>query len=301
MGATKVGSLRQRDLIPVSTSDDPNLAHEVGAVPKQQGFTACRIGSDRDKQLVFLEELPIQVAWDMKEERLSDGTPHRWWRYEGKVNPDEVPVRARHHLIVVEHPYAIERIHNAPFKTGSRKSREDRPSLDGHCETAKELLTKIEGFGVDYWERGSMLTAGLSMPSTTFRPDGGKRRHQKGALYVLGVVQDFDDAVDILNSTARAHELIRITKNRTIRFWPGNLIQHLRLYDEVAELGPNLMLTSIRQALAGPHALGGRWRTRPVMDLVDRIYRNHLNTYNRKVRRQALQASSEPQPWDSES
>ena len=280
-----MGSLRQADLVGF-TQEDPYLAREVGAIPKQQCFTACRIGIGADRQFSFLDEVPVQVAWDIKEEKLLDGNVYRWWRYEGKVDPKKTRyVRPGDEFIVVEFPYAIERIHFAPFKIGCRKGNHERPSVQRRFESPEELLTTVENFDKDYWERSGLLTAGLSMPEMSFSPDGPKRRYQKKALYVLGICEDFDSTVQELNRTAKAQELLRVTSNRTIRFWPGKISKNLRLYEEVAELGPVLLLVSIRQALAGPHRAGERWRGRPVMDLVDRIYRNHLNTYNRRVRR----------------
>lgn len=284
-----MGSLRQRELLPSSVPDDTDSAHEVGAVPKQQSFTACRIGAGPDGDMIFLGEVEILVAWDVKEEQLQDGKLCRWWRYEGKVDPkrEGCDIRPGQDLIVAEHPYSIERIHNAAFKLGSRKGHDERPSLSRRCASAEALLKEVEALSVDYWERGSLLTAGLSNPEMSCRPDGAGRRYQKDSLYVLGICQDFDSTVQQLHDSSQARELLRLTAERRIRFWRSKVSRSLRLYDEVAEQGPTLLLVSIRQALAGPHRHGERWKYKPVMLLVDYIYRGHLNSYNRKVHRRS--------------
>jgi hypothetical protein len=281
-----MGSLLQLDLIP--QVDNPDDAHQIGAAPKQQSWSACRIGRGPDGSLTFLDELPIRVGWDVKEERLSTGQRHRWWRYEAKIDPKQPGcehVKAGHSFVVAEHPYGIERVHHATFKRGLHRGPEQRPDLDRRCTSGEELQRKVEELAADYWERGKLLTAGLSNPETTFRPDGG-RRNQQDALYVLGICDDFEHRIRELADSKESTQLLRLTANRTIRIWPGNVDQPLNLYDEVAEHGPALLLLSLRQALAGPRTEALKWKGEPVMKLADHIYRDHLNSYQHRVRRQ---------------
>jgi hypothetical protein len=283
-----MGSLRQLDLLHALVPDNPDDAHPIGAAPKQQSLTACRVGPAPDGTLVVDDEVPIRVAWDVKEERLSTGKNHRWWRYEAKVDPREIgieSVRSGNHFVMSEHPYGIERVHHAPFKRGLHRGPEDRPSLARRCVSAEELLRAVEALDSDYWEKGKVLTAGLSNPETTMRPDGSGRRYHQDALYVLGICDDVEQRVRELSESKEANELRRLTANRTIRIQPVTVNQSLRLYDEVAEQGPALLLLSIGQALAGPHEDWHKWQGQPVMRLADYIYRDHLNSYNRRVRR----------------
>jgi hypothetical protein len=281
-----MGSLLQVDVLPSSTTHEPDSAHEIGAVSKQQAITACRIGMGTDNELAFLDEVEIKVSWDVKEELLSDGTNWRWWRYEAKVDPrrEGSAVKPGQSLVIAEHPYAISRTHQSFFKVGSHKGREDRSSLAKRFASGEELMKNVEALRIDYWERGNWLTAGLSNPEMSFRPDGQGRRFDKDALYVLGICENFENSVENLITTSHARKLVRITRNRSIRFWHHNVTTPPRLYEEVAEQAESLLLISIRQALAGPHMNSESWKHKPVMDLVDHIYRDHLNACNRRVR-----------------
>jgi hypothetical protein len=280
-----MGSLLQTAVLPSSVPDDPDSAYEIGAVVKQQGSTACRVGLGINDELVFLKEVPIRVSWDIKEEFLSDGTSWRWWRYEAKVDPrgEGRGVRSGQSLVVAEYPYSISRIHQGLFKSGSHKGPE-RISLARRFSTGKELLKEVEGLRVDYWETGNLLTAGLSNPEMSFRPDRNARRYHKDALYVLGICENFAEVEKKLYATQYAQDLLRMTRNRKIIFTHGTVNPPPRLYQEVADQGEALLLVSIRQALAGPHTDPDRWTRKPIMKLVDRIYRDHLNACNRRVR-----------------
>jgi hypothetical protein len=175
-------------------------------------------------------------------------------------------------------------VHSALFKRGSHKGGDERVSLRRRCATAEELLERVEGLKYDYWEKGKALTAGCSRGQRTLRPDGDVRRFNKKALYVLGLSENgLARAVATLRESREAEELLRITRNRSIRFWPKSVGTPLRLYDEVAEQSETLLFTSLRQALGGGPRASSRWDGRSVMALADQIYRGHLNTHNRRV------------------
>lgn len=285
--ATHMGSTRQSALPACGELAPPDFSQEIGAAPRHLVATACQVvpSSGGVDDLVFGEEVPIRVLWDAKQERLSDGRGVRWWRLEAKVDQTRASgVRPRDYLVVAEHPYSIQRVHSALFKPASKKSREERPSFAHSCSSTEELLERIEALGVDYWERGSFLTAGLSNPNTLMRPGEASRQYQH-TQFVFGVCGDLEQCLQKLLACEQVQRLLRQTRERTLRFWPktAKLTETPRLYDEVAERGPEIMFLSIRQAMAGPTEPG--WSGRPVVALVDRIYRAHLNNLNRAVAR----------------
>ncbi len=150
-----------------------------------------------------------------------------------------------------------------------------------------DFVREIESLPFDYFEAGNYLTAGISYPDQPFLDSVQNR--SRDARLVFGVCEEPRHAENFVLGSMVVRELLRQTEENTIQFWmKGVDAGAIKLHDEVRENASFIMLCSIRQALAGPHdedttAFIGQ----PVTELIDHIYRNHLNNANRAEQAEA--------------
>jgi hypothetical protein len=234
--------------------------------------------------MCYLGEAPIYVAiaWRCLED--GRGQRRNWWRLEIKSDVKYKYIKAKHNLIVAEHPYGNGWTSQAPFKVGSKKGALERMDIPNEYFDSIDVLSSyIENMNNDYWETGNYLTAAISQPDLPFDP--AMRNVQQSGLFIFGLCENAKDAEELLIRDSRVRELIGATERGTIRFWSpdAQLASSPELLDEVKDEGWSLMLLSIREALAGPHCDSDQWIGRPVTEKVDQIYRGHLNRRNRKL------------------
>lgn len=138
------------------------------------------------------------------------------------------------------------------------------------------------------WEtRSGVLTAGLSRPKREGWEETRDARAQSFTL--MGACADFDKCLSFLEKSEKIRMLRSNTQQGTIAFGHADLAKtktgkRPKLYDGLVDAALLLLDVAIRQALAGDKD-PSRWSRRPVVDLVDEIYREHLNNANRREHR----------------
>ncbi len=278
------------DELPVEDGDFDRSV-EIGSSPVSSPITLMRV-APKDGEFCYLEEIPASLRFDRCDAEFSLGvdssTPYRhlWWRFVVKVEKKETRIRVNNEavdsLMLARWPYSSGWSCSRRFKNPSKKGQSvPDPRLTQRFATEKDFVLAVESLAFDYFETGNYFTAAISFPEEPFFEDAQNRNQNASILF--GVCNNPQQTeVDLLEHPTIL-KLLAQTEANTIRFWPdGVATDGLKLYDEVKDKGPFLMLCSIRQALAGPHnSVANEFIGRPVTDLVDRIYRNHLNNENR--------------------
>jgi RNA polymerase sigma factor (sigma-70 family) len=202
-------------------------------------------------------------------------------------------VQSGSRLVIAEHPYSNGWLHQAEFKPPNKKGSEGRPQpSESALASPLDLLRWVEGLPYDLWERGSLLTAGVSEPDMPHEHEGKLRNWKGRACLVLGTCHEYEACQEEVLGSPEVRRLIDDTRDNKIVFWkPGaKLPVRPRLHSEVIEDANALMGLAVRQALAGPHRDSEKWVGRAVTDKVRQIYCEHLNRLNRAVLRRAGRA-----------
>lgn len=262
----------------------PDDAHEVGAMPVRSGWTAMLVGRDDAGRLVYVEETPVEIAFQWRGVEYGGGRHHEWWRLEGKVARVYSPISAGAHFVVAEHPYGNGWHDHARFKPECRKGPGERPDpMQKEFNSTAELMEWVESLPYDFWESQAYLTAAISKPRPPAALGKAVRHYQKEALLVFGACPNFHACEQELLGGEVVEQLLKDTRANRIAFWKegAKLSTRPKLYDEVIDMAVSLMVLSIRQALAGPHRDSENWVGRPLTDRIGQVYREHLNRCNR--------------------
>lgn len=282
--------LGRRDL----SEDD---AHEVGAFDLHQEGSATYVGRAKDNQFMYLYEIPMSKTDEMRYLEHSEGISASWIRFEFKIELKHNRTNPGDHLVIAWHPYSRGFVHYVPFKRGLKKTLDERQKrrdnpLNKPFKTSSELVQSIEDLSYDFWETGSFLTAGLSIPAPPFKAGIEKRsRHQRmGAVLVGGICNDFEACTDEISKSVEVKQLLIDTATNGIKFWyrRAKIWKHVELADSVIRESTGIMKLSIQQALAGPRKRIDYWIGKPVVEKVGHIYRGHLNALNRSVVGQSM-------------
>lgn len=281
------------------TSSTQDHAVPIGSLPRGTAASARRVVAHAGGELVFGREEALFVAMQLRTVLLHDEQPLAFWRMEAKVPTADRTAGVGEHLVVSEAPYENGWVSIARFKRGLKRARGERLHL-GAADLAG-AQREIEQLETDPWETGNYLTAGLNPPcAKTLRAP--LRSYGQNAQWVLGVCADFAAHAAQLANSERARRLLDDAvglRLRVVRPSASRMPVVVRLHPRACETAGETLLLSIHQALAGPHevTLGLRavprkdaWEGRPVMDLVDRLFRDHLynqtRTHVRRERRE---------------
>jgi hypothetical protein len=267
----------------------------IGTLSTQVACTARRVLRSSD-QIVFGPEEPISVAYRWRTIRLSSGREQGIWRLEVKdvgspaADPGDEEAsapprpRATDWLVLAEAPYSNCWVGHAPFKRGSQKGGEQRPSLEaGSLDEALNLLGDLSH---DLWEKGRRWTAGFTQPQMPLFADRAAREPGKNALWVFGVCAEMDAMLEQLAASPAAVSLLEV--DRVVHPGPEGIAFGEDVHPRVLEDRNSILLLAIKQALAGPTDQAwdnDTWIGRPVMDLAGRIFRDHLYNRTRVQRR----------------
>ena len=289
-----MGSVRCADLSSHLNKDKRFLT--FGTLPVQPKVYAMRIGWN-DGHLVFQGETRISLLIGRKAEPYVDlqgmDRTCQWWRWAARVSSPHPSIQAGDYWVVAQFPYSSGWCQQVPFKRCSKKSPTDagqrksaplRPQTNQRqFASQEELLAWIECLSHDYWETGSYLTAGISIPESPTILAERRRNRAAGSCLVFGTCEDAPSLEQELYASAEIQEIMERTAQNTFRFWFLTRFRQTipRLRAEVIEQRYQLMWLSVRQAFAGPHKLSRKWTGRPVVQKVVEIYRDHLNNRNR--------------------
>lgn len=289
-------SLHERESPPaVRAVAAPDQGLPIGSAPAATLTSARRVERNASGTLVFAQELPIVVAWKYRLVELSDDS-RGFWRVEVKVRARETARPAPgDNLVMAEHPYANGWVETAGFKRGSKKGPDERPMYSARTENFEEVLAALTTLPYDPWEKGDYLTASIPAPRGQVLLGATARSYGQRTLWLFGTCDDFAAHVDELLRSSEIARLLELTQQNRLRaLAPGGpkTVRSLAIHPRVAEDASTVMMLAVRQALAGPNEpldgsaapRAGRpqtdgWTGRPVFELVERIYRDHL--YNR--------------------
>ncbi len=276
-------------------SGSGDRSRPIGTLSTQISCTARRVVQSKD-EVVFAAEEPISVAYRWRTIRLSSGREQGIWRLEVKDSPtaaatDEnedaaLPPKPRtaDWLILAEAPYSNCWVGHAPFKRGSQKAGEQRPSLE--AASLDEALTLLGAVSNDLWEKGRRWTAGFTQPEMPLSSNRAAREPGKNALWVFGVCSDPPALVEELAASRMAASLLDV--DRVFHPGPNGTAVGDDVHPRVLEERNSLLLIAIKQAMAGPTDPAwdnDSWVGRPVMALAGRIFRDHLYNRTRVERR----------------
>jgi hypothetical protein len=172
------------------------------------------------------------------------------------------------------------------FKSSSHKTELERGDpLVTPCVNENEVFARLESLKWDYWETGSFVTAGISVP-----PDAHiEARNYSRGDWRFGVCGGVEEAVAALRKDPKVRELQELTEHIALRFSPRLAAdkkpipeEYCNFHNELKEHAPLLLELALRQALAGPED-GAAWHGRPVADLVAEIYKDHMYRVNRQL------------------
>ncbi|MEI7698968.1 MAG: hypothetical protein WCK86_04170 [Planctomycetia bacterium] len=262
----------------------------IGRVPGRRDATLTLTGpsAERAGELVFQKE--IAATWGtvernvpyplLKSSQIVTGMA-RWWRLEVQVESDEAFIEAGMELVMARLPAACWAV-SAPFKKSVKHGAAGSSNpLAIPCNGIEEAIERLEDLDYDYWEKGKYLTAGVSAPPD---PMSDQRRNFSRGDWLLGVCHNVKASCEILISSEQAEKLLAWTKNGQLKHWPPHEVipdRYKTLHADVKDDAEWLMYLSIRQSLAGPWDGDANWMGRPVMDLVEIIYKNHVYNRNR--------------------
>lgn len=278
-----------------AASDD---ATPIGSLPRGHVCSARRVRLDDTGEVVFGSEEPLFVAVQLRSIELLGGRTVSHFRLEAKASGKPGGPLAGEQLAITEAPYGNGWSTTARFRRGLKRGRGERARSD--APDLESALRALEEAATDPWETGNYVTAGIAPPALR----APLRSYGRAAQWVFGVCEDAEAWIAVLATCERAKRLLDDTVHQRLRIVrpstsgaPVAVRVHPRASEEAAEL----LMTSIRQALAGPVDDGsGRavplhaarapaprdpWLDRPVMDLVDRIYRDHLHNRTRTSER----------------
>ena len=256
---------------------DPDRAIPIGSLPEQHLSSARRTRLVNGEAHFSKEtETPIRVyPAVLRTVTLRDAQPLRFFRYEvkaergGNLSPKDV-------LIISEQPYSNEWCIEARFKVGSRRSVEERESVE--ATSLSEALEEIARRESDPWETGTSLTAGFVLPGQLTLSDA-RMRQPAAAHYLFGVCEDPKRLRERIVASEAARKLLRITFAGQLRVGPN---KNVPVHPRAAEDANTALMGAVMQALAGPKEsddLVGE----PVMLLVYRIYCDRLYNWTRRA------------------
>jgi hypothetical protein len=263
----------------------------IGRIKGRQPARLMLAGPDPEVpgRLAFLRE--VDATWGVVEKSVrykrSDegeivGDVAEWFRVEVQVPLGTPDVRPNMDVVIARQTAACW-AEDAPFRKPDKKGSAARVDpLAEPLSGPEAVIERLESLDYDYWEHGDYLTAGISIPRESLRDD--PRNFSRGDWF-LGLCEDIDQDRQRLWDDPRIGELLDMTASKRLKFWPSSKevkLAHCEYHSELADERHWMMQLAIRQALAGPHddpPVG--WFQRPVVDLVEHLYKDHLFNKNR--------------------
>jgi hypothetical protein len=268
-----MSSASLQSLLSSATAGDD--AAPISAMPVRRPLSAMQVGADpaNGSDLVYLGEVPIDFLAIPRTITDAASTSHHWLRFEIMIERSKGFSGQRYDVLIAEHPYAMKRVHHAPFKTGMIRGR---PAPEDIFASLGAAIQWVDALDQDYFYTGKDLIAAISQPQAML-DSGNARNLPKNALFVFGVCVDLPRCEALLYQTPIVQRLLKQTEDRTIRFAPsGSYSIQPQLPEELSSEGNALIFMAIRQALAGPHKDSEAWIGKPVTDKINHIYRDHL-------------------------
>lgn len=268
-------------------------AVEFGSAPLDREVSLMRVGRAEGGRLMFLGETPAMEHRTARFCQWTDkaGKEHRsaWWEVRVSVPSSSRDVQPGHSLVLVEFPWSRAQVDVAVFKRPSKKGGDQRPQPpERTLADEAALLDWIAARPNNFWEKGNHLTAAISRP-TPLQDGSAALRASREALLVFGVcMEDVQRCVSELCQSQQALDLQRRLQHDSLDFWARNAVSGMQklpkgAYPEVKDMASMLMFLAAKLALAGPVKNSDQWTHRPVMEMVDVVFRNLVNLHNRRA------------------
>jgi hypothetical protein len=216
------------------------------------------------------------------------------YRFEVKADPNQSPIRRGDQLVLTEYPYHNGWEAHATFKAGCKEGKDVRSELITRAIAASEAHTPsprasgarlgeqkwahavVDGLRFDPFENGHLLTAALPPPLTLW--SRAPRHLGEKGVFVFGVCADVQACVTALLANEAVRHLLHLAAGERLRVGPPGNQRTISANAKVE--APAVMSLAIRQALAGPVEDS---QVTPIQ-LVERIYKNHLDNVMRRDR-----------------
>jgi hypothetical protein len=118
-----MSSASLQSLLSSATAGDD--AAPISAMPVRRPLSAMQVGADpaNGSDLVYLGEVPIDFLAIPRTITDAASTSHHWLRFEIMIERSKGFSGQRYDVLIAEHPYAMKRVHHAPFKTDMIRGR----------------------------------------------------------------------------------------------------------------------------------------------------------------------------------
>ena len=256
---------------------------EIGHVQYEQTVELTRVvaSPDDDDRLVFRGEVSAKHTVAVREVRTSDAV---WMRHRIEFRAKSTEL-AKHDLVYAWRPYELAVYDGVPFRGANKRGAVDfdaEMASSDDFDADRDLTPAIRSRGTEPFEsRTGVYTAAVEEPAPSFRVDGPQRNVRAKSI-VVGFCKNYEEACERLREDPDIRHLEDLTRKRTLDFGMAGAKIYENIIDECLA---DLHAVAIPQALAGPEDYSDEtWNDRPVADLVDRIYRAHVNNRNRRER-----------------
>lgn len=214
--------------------------------------------------------------------RCLDAELLHWSRYRIEFRTSDAALRG-HSVVLTWHPYAIGVTAQASLKSESKKGIDAFVQRAARSGDASGLLADSSA---DPFAGSPGLTAAFAEPPGLLAPEMRGRVPRPDA-FVIGMCEDYQVTWAALMESPKVRLLWERTQDRTLRFAKD---PNVRVHESLIEDCYGLLALAATQALAGPvdalaGGAGGPWFGRDVGDLVEWIYKGHVNNANRRLLR----------------
>jgi hypothetical protein len=276
------------DELPSTGSIDDQM---FGSIPDIQPVKLMRVHKVRG-QWLFRDEVEVEHQRTSRSEiwRLPDGSERttRWWQESFRTPSKSRVLSANYELIAARWPWTQFQCDVARFRSGSKKEKARRPSLENHFfESEDQMFAWLASLPHDFWETGDWLTARIDRPTPRQFSDDLRRdpRSKDHPRLVLGVAEcPANDIVAELLQHAVCQQLLALVEQDKLIFWfrRASLGTLPKLGEDTKAAAQILLTHAVRMSLAGPESESPNWCGRRVLELTDPIFRTLLNCINRR-------------------
>lgn len=272
----------------------------IGSFDVEHPITLTRIGR-MDGRIVYLEEVraylrfeQINKSFQKRQGQKSQPSSHGWCRMAIRVHKADQTVFAGESLVTGNSgtdqlttsrwPYSSGFAFWTPFRNENSKGwKAIAKHLPASFASGDEFVQALERQPFDYMETDKYVTASISMPPQS-NLDLTLNALKKKASFIFGVCNDVDGYASELAHSDTARQLQELTENGTLRFTHKNVDKLVPIKENIKEMAGQILNCSIRQAMAGLHSDDlADMQNMPLETMIDRIYRAHINDYNRST------------------
>lgn len=245
-----------------------------GTVDLPLATSATRIARGEPGRWHFGDEVPLSLTLAPRRST-GEVAVKNWLRMEFRTQDKSTDGQT---LIAVVHPYETKLLGITRFKPPLRAGRDQiSPSL----EATHDPATMIAELDSEYFETGRSNTASVHGLQVIPGPyENGRIPRATG--WFLAICEDYDSAVEETRYSPLLSHLETLTRRRTLQFTSGPVAgSEVKLSPDIVDDCVSILYgLALSQAFGGPGSRAG-WVGHSVDELVERIYKLHVNNFNR--------------------